>query len=146
MGKYRVDFYGEDMMSLIRRDYVVAPDTESAREYAVKHTALIPEVDYKFTEVLKSYELMREYEVVDYDDVFVDEFGCYEVNNVSRTDYIIEIGECDSDIEIMEKLKAIGYLNSEVCIGDLIFDWMDDTMVEISEDDTMCPICRLELK
>lgn len=146
MGKYRVDFYGEDMMSLIRRDYVVAPDVESAREYAVKHTALIPDVDYKFTEVSKSYELEKEFEVVDYFDVIEVEDGAYEVNDLCKTDYVVSIAASDNDVEILEKLKAIGFLTKDTCISDVTFEWMDDTVCEISEEDTMYPIGKLQLK
>lgn len=88
---------------------------------------------------------MNKYVVIDYFSVFqVDDFG-YEVNDVCTTDFIIEVSDTDSDADIVEKLINVGYLAEGTCATDVVFDWLDENYCEISEEDSMYPIGRLQL-
>lgn len=87
---------------------------------------------------------MNEFTIVDYFDVYEDSEGCYQVNNIARTDYKFTLAESDGDNVLVDKLKEVGYLNNDVSIDDLYIEWLDDYYCEISNAEDLYPICRIE--
>lgn len=49
LNRYRIDFYDDDMCSLIRREYILAVSEDDARE----KSSVVPVSGYKFVEIMK---------------------------------------------------------------------------------------------
>ena len=87
-------------------------------------------------------ETMR-FQVVDYYDVWGNEVDGWDVNDISREDYYIDLVFDNTDEEIIEKLVEVGYLNKE-SVDNIAVDWLDDTMIELTLKENWMPLGRLE--
>lgn len=83
------------------------------------------------------------YNLVDYFDVWFNDEEGYFVNDLTRTDIIIDITEGDSDDDIINKLVKVGYLSHEA-IGQVVVEWLNEHMIEIFKFDNGEPLGRLE--
>lgn len=83
------------------------------------------------------------YNLVDYFDVWFNAEVGYFVNDIVRTDIIIDITENDSDDDIINKLIEVGYLSHEA-IGQVVVERFDEYMIEVFTLDGAEPLCGLE--
>ena len=89
------------------------------------------------------------YELVDYFDVWGNEEDGWEVNDqavwAKNGADDIYLSADTTDIELIDYLKGIGYLDDDVKESDLYIDWGDGDFIEIFKADDMMPICCLRL-
>lgn len=83
------------------------------------------------------------YNLVDYFDVWFNDEEGYFVNDIARTDIIIDIADDDSDDDIINKLIDVGFLKHEA-INRVVIEWLDESMIEIFELGSGEPLGRLE--
>ena len=85
------------------------------------------------------------YGVVDY-DVWGNEVDGWEVNTIYRTDFKIPYKKAFLKDDIIDALKECNYLKQAVTHDDVDVEWLDDTMIELTQASNYKPICRLELE
>jgi len=83
------------------------------------------------------------YNLVDYFDVWFNEEEGYTVNDIARTNIVIDITDNDSDDDIINKLIDVGFLKHEA-INHVAIEWFDESMLEIFELESGEPLCSLE--
>ena len=85
----------------------------------------------------------RNYELVDYYDVWGNPEDGFDVNDISRTGEILTIDDDASDRDIIDGLVRIGYLKPSAA-SKVIIEANDPSFIEIFEEDTYMPLGRLE--
>ncbi len=84
------------------------------------------------------------YDLIDYFDVLGNEDDGWEVNNLGPIEEKIWISDDITEDGLLDLLKDIGYLNKDVKLSDVIFDWEEPYFIEIMQAKDYYPIGRLE--
>jgi hypothetical protein len=87
----------------------------------------------------------KHFTLVDY-DVWGNEVDGWEVNTIYRTDFKIPYKKAFLKDDIIDALKECNYLKQTVTHDDVDAEWLDDTMIELTQASNYKPICRLELE
>jgi hypothetical protein len=90
------------------------------------------------------------YDLIDYFDVYYDgygeddDFGGWQVNNLGPIEEHLWIPDDITEDGLLDFLKDIGYLNKDVKLSDVIFDWEEPYFIEITQAKDYYPIGRLQ--
>ena len=90
------------------------------------------------------------YDLIDYFDVYYDgygeddDFGGWKVNNLGPIEEHLWIPDDITEDGLLDFLKDIGYLNKDVKLSDVIFDWEEPYFIEITQAKDYYPIGRLQ--
>jgi hypothetical protein len=87
---------------------------------------------------------MDNWQLVNYFDVWGNKIDGWEVNNLCMEgDPFLLSDECTQK-NVVQKLKEIGFFKKTVRMNMVDFSIWDNDMIEISQRNNGCPICRLE--
>ena len=83
------------------------------------------------------------YRLVDYYDVWGNEEDGWEVNDVIRTDIVIELDDKNTGEDVIDELIYAEYLYS-AAKDKIRVDWFEPEFIELFNNDNDYPLGRLE--
>ena len=90
--------------------------------------------------------LVHTYKLIDYFDVLGNEEDGWEVNNLCTRETGLVIAEDVTDEELINFLIKINYLGENCSTENVMVEWMDETICELTQRYNQMPLGRLVME